>query len=78
MNRYQIQLDERLATDLKSLARQRDVSFAQVVRDAVVTYLETERPRSFLDAIRPAVGSGRDIEGRTDISERHDEFAWEH
>jgi predicted transcriptional regulator len=77
MNRYQIQLDERLAEDVRELARQRNVSFSQVVREAVGDYVAHSSPTTAAEAWASAIGCFRDPEF-TDVSKRHDEFAWDH
>lgn len=78
MERYQVQLDEDTASDLRAIARQRGVSFSQVVREAVVAYAAHQPSPSAAEAWASAIGCGHDIEGRTDTSQRHDDLAWDH
>lgn len=79
MQRHQIQLDEATADRLRQAAARKHLSFSGVVREAVEAYLEAEQSRpSLLERWGPAIGKFRDIEGRTDVAERHDEFAWDH
>jgi hypothetical protein len=77
MVRTQIQLSEREAEAVKRLARERSVSMAAVIRDAVDRYLERESGASLSERWRrsvTAVGGFRS--GVADLSQRHDdEFA---
>ena len=76
MIRTQIQLTEEQTAKLKRLAVERDVSMAEVIREAVDLLPDrgdrTARWERALEAIR---GSRfRDVEGKTDVAERHDEY----
>lgn len=78
MNRYQIQLDERTAESVRALARSRGESFAQVVREAVVGYLGSgEADDSALAAWGGFVGAVDDATA-SNVSEVHDDWAWDH
>lgn len=75
MVRTQVQLKEAQYRALKALAVRRGTSMAELIRQAVDRLLETsgavppeERYRRVLDLI------GRFHSGRSDISERHDEY----
>ena len=76
MIRTQIQLTEEQAAKLKRLATERDVSMAEVIREAVDRLPDrndrAERFARALTAIR--AGGFHDIEGKTDVSRRHDEY----
>lgn len=76
MIRTQIQLTEHQAAKLKRLAAERDVSMAEVIRDAVDRLPDrddrAERFARALAAIR--ANRFRDREGKTDVSVRHDEY----
>ncbi|MGE5226776.1 MAG: ribbon-helix-helix protein, CopG family [Planctomycetaceae bacterium] len=76
MIRTQIQLTEEQAAKLKRLAAARDVSMAKVSREAIDRLPErddrAERFARALEVIR--AGGFRDVEGKTEIAERHDEF----
>jgi len=76
MIRTQIQLTEEQAAKLKRLAAERDVSMAEVIREAVDRLAEgDDRAGRFtraLEAVR--AGRGHDIEGKDDVAERHDEY----
>jgi Arc/MetJ-type ribon-helix-helix transcriptional regulator len=76
MIRTQIQLTEEQASKLKRLAAARHVSMAKVIRDAVDRLPDrddrAERFARALEAIR--AGSFHDVEGKTDVAERHDEY----
>lgn len=71
MIRTQIQLDESQFERLKTLADQRDVSFASLVREAVESYLA--RPRA---AVRERALStiGIIAADASDVGEKHDEY----
>lgn len=76
MIRTQIQLTETQAAKLKRLAAERDVSMAEVIRDAVDRLPERDDRAERFTRARDAVRSGRghDIEGKTDVARRHDEY----
>lgn len=78
MKRYQIQLEETTAKDVRAAAQNRGVSFAQVVREAVEQYVAKPDPPVLAEVWAPIIGMGRDTEGRADVAARHDEFAWDH
>jgi Arc/MetJ-type ribon-helix-helix transcriptional regulator len=74
MIRTQIQLTEEQAAKLKRLAAARHVSMAEVIRDAVDRLPDRDdRTERFARALA-AAGTGRDIEGKTDVAVRHDEY----
>jgi Arc/MetJ-type ribon-helix-helix transcriptional regulator len=74
MLRTQIQLTVEQAEKAKRLAAERGVSMAEVIREAVDRLPERDdRAERFARALA-AVGTGRDIEGKTDVSVRHDEY----
>ena len=74
MIRTQIQLTEEQASKLKRLAAARHVSMAEVIREAVDQLPERDdRAERFARALA-AAGTGRDVEGKTDVAVRHDEY----
>jgi len=77
MVRTQIQLSEDEVVAVKRLARERSVSMAAVIRDAVDQYVHRESGASLEERWRrslAAVGGLRS--GRSDLSQTHDdEFA---
>ncbi len=74
MIRTQIQLTEAQAAKLRRIATERGVSLAQVIREAVDRLPERdERAERWARALA-VLGAGRDVEGRTDVSVRHDEY----
>lgn len=75
MIRTQIQLDEEQAAGAKRLATERGVSMAEVIRHALARELRERRGGDDRWARALAVaGKFRDIEGKTDLSENHDEY----
>lgn len=76
MIRTQIQLTEEQAARLKRIAAERGVSMAEVIREAVDRIPHRDdRNERFERAIRALRTSHfRDIEGKTDVSVRHDEY----
>lgn len=74
MIRTQIQLTEELAAKAKRLAAARDVSVAEVIRDALERLPDRDDRAERWARALAAVGTGHDIEGKTDVAERHDEY----
>jgi Arc/MetJ-type ribon-helix-helix transcriptional regulator len=76
MIRTQIQLTEDQAAKLKRLAAERDVSMAEVIREAVDRLPDrNDRAERFARAIAVIRAGGfHDIEGKTDVAVRHDEY----
>jgi Arc/MetJ-type ribon-helix-helix transcriptional regulator len=76
MIRTQVQLTTEQAAKLKRLAAERDVSMAEVIREAVDRLPDgddrAERLERALAAIRR--GGFRDREGKTDVAIRHDDY----
>lgn len=79
MVRTQIQLTEEQAARVKRAARERGISMAEVVRRCIDRWLGADGSPD-LDALYEraieAAGALHDREGRTDVSERHDDYAW--
>jgi predicted transcriptional regulator len=77
MVRTQIQLSEEEAHAIKALARERSVSMAAVIRDAVDLYVRRESGRSLESRWALSVAAiGGFHSGLPDLSARHDdEFA---
>jgi Arc/MetJ-type ribon-helix-helix transcriptional regulator len=75
MVRTQIQLTEKQARALKELASRRDVSVAELVRQAVNLLLESA-PYTDMDERRQRAlaAAGRFRSERADVSERHDDY----
>ncbi len=76
MVRTQIQLEERQARKLKSLAHQQGVSMAEMIRRYVDRGLKeeaTERGRLYARAA-DLIGRFPDREGATDLAEEHDRY----
>lgn len=74
MIRTQIQLNEAQADKLKRIASSRGVSMAEVIRDAVDRLPEHDDRADRWARALAAVGKGRDREGATDVSVRHDDY----
>lgn len=75
MVRTQIQLTEKQARALKELASRRDVSVAELVRQAVDLLLESEPYTDMDERRRRAIAAaGRFRSGQKDVSERHDDY----
>ena len=72
MRRTQIQLPDEDARALKELAARRGVSMAQMIRDGVANILrESDNARKWQRALALV---GRFSSGKSDISERHDDY----
>ena len=76
MVRTQIQLNEDQAAALKSLAIERQVSMAELIRCSVDQYIQREVTPGSREAIvaRAKNAVGRFSSGRHDISVNHDEY----
>ncbi len=75
MVRTQIQLTEQQAGELKRMARQRNVSVSSLIRDGVDQILRFQGEISWEERKRRALAMmGKYHSGRTDISERHDDY----
>jgi uncharacterized protein YgbK (DUF1537 family) len=85
MIRTMVQLTEEQLNALKELAKTRNVSIASLVRESVEQYVttatqETEREEkrqralAFINYIEEHPDEFRDIEGKNDVSVKHDEY----
>jgi predicted transcriptional regulator len=71
MQRTTIFADEYLLREIKDLAKQKKRSVAEVVREALVEYIDRRKT----PAARPAfIGLGDS--GRTDLAEKHEALLW--
>jgi metal-responsive CopG/Arc/MetJ family transcriptional regulator len=73
MKRTTIFADEYLLEDVKNLARQKNSSIAEVVREALERYVADNRPAP--DAALSFVGIGEGAD--TTVAERHEELLWQ-
>lgn len=74
MIRTQIQLNETQAAKLKRIAAARGVSMAEVIREAVDRLPDRDDRDERWTRALAAVGKGRDRDGATDVSIRHDDY----
>ena len=75
MIRTQIQLTEAQAEVLKRLARERRVSMAALIREAVDELVSRGSERDVRwERAMSVVGKYRDREGATDVAENHDRY----
>jgi len=74
MIRTQIQLTEEQAAKAKRLAAARNVSIAEVIRDALDRLPDRDDRAERWARALAVIGTGHDIEGKTDVAERHDEY----
>ncbi|MDH4044228.1 MAG: ribbon-helix-helix domain-containing protein [Gemmatimonadota bacterium] len=74
MRRTTVFLDERLLKRARQYARREGKSFAQVVREAVASYLA--RGEGSASTARLPSFAGRFSRGETDTSQRVDELLW--
>jgi hypothetical protein len=75
MVRTQIQITEYQAERLKQLARDQEISLAELIRRAIDQFLASANPISDAEQKRLALaflGQFPDIDGATDVSENHD------
>jgi metal-responsive CopG/Arc/MetJ family transcriptional regulator len=71
MQRTTIFADEYLLRDIKDIARQEKRSVADIIRDALVQYINTRKTPSSKFSF---IGIGDS--GRSDLSEKHEELLW--
>ncbi len=74
MIRTQIQLTEEQSERLKLKAAAKGVSMATLVREAVDESLAEEDVTRTRERALSVAGKFRDLEGATDVSERHDDY----
>lgn len=79
MIRTQIQLPRQQLQDVRRVARDRGVSVAEIIRRCIDRALKEEAitRRERYARAREVVGAFRDVEGRGDVSERHDDYLGE-
>lgn len=74
MIRTQVQLAEEQVTALKKLAAKREVSIAELIRQAVERLLRSSEAVSYAERRQRAIkAAGRFHSGRSDLSSRHNE-----
>lgn len=71
MKRTSLFLDERLLRSLGRAAKQRQVSVASLIREAVANYLAGPVSGGRLPSV-----AGRFSSGRRDVAERNEELLW--
>ena len=74
MIRTQVQLTEAQADKAKRIAAARGVSMAEVIREAVDQLPDRDDRAERWARALAVVGAGRDRDGATDVSVRHDEY----
>lgn len=72
--RTQIQLTSEQAAKLKRVAAERGVSMAEVIRDAVDGIPDRDDRAERWARALAVLGKFHDIEGKTDVSVRHDDY----
>jgi hypothetical protein len=74
MLRTQIQLTEDQSSLLKSLAAQKNISVAELIRQGIDFYLRSQKSLTLEERRANAVAAaGRYRSGKSDLSKRHDE-----
>lgn len=73
MKRTTIFADEYLLEDVKNLARQKNASVAEVVREALERYVADNRPAAGTPLSFVGIGEGAD----GTVAERHEELLWQ-
>lgn len=71
MKRTTIFADEQLLAEIQEISVEENKSVAEVVREAMVSYVSKKRPKRQKLGF---IGIGRS--GRNDISERYEELLW--
>jgi hypothetical protein len=71
MRRTSLFLDDQLIKQMQKLARDRGVSFATLVREALASYVSHAEPATDVPSV-----AGRFASGMSDTSERVDELLW--
>jgi len=73
MKRTTIFADEYLLDDVKNLARKKNTSVAEVVREALERYVAENRPAAGTTLSFVGIGEGTD----DTVAERHEELLWQ-
>lgn len=74
MIRTQIQIEEEQMEWLKSKAREKGVSLSQLIRESLDHFREREQRLPEERKRRALAAVGRFSSGKTDVSERHDDY----
>jgi hypothetical protein len=74
MVRTQVQLTEEQMERLRRASVERGVSIAALIREAVDRTLEVSDRERRWELAMSVVGTSRDVDGATDVSERHDDY----
>lgn len=77
MIRTQIQIEEEQMEWLKSKAREKGVSLSQLIRESLEHFREREKRVPEERKRRALAALGRFSSGKTDVSERHDDYLCE-
>ncbi|OGW61222.1 MAG: hypothetical protein A2V83_11775 [Nitrospirae bacterium RBG_16_64_22] len=71
MKRTTIFADEDVLSTLKQIAREREISLAEAIREALETYVVRQQKPGRVPSF---LGAGRS--GRSDVAERHESLLW--
>jgi len=76
MQRMQFYIEPELRNDLEALAKRRNVSMEELIREAVRSFVIREMPNSERDHILDIIGMIDSTDGPTDVGKNHDRYIY--
>ena len=76
MHRMQFYIEPELRDELESLAKQRNVPMAELIREAIRSYVTRESPPAKTDSALNIIGMFRSSDTPVDVGRNHDEYIY--
>ncbi|NMB12419.1 MAG: ribbon-helix-helix protein, CopG family [Firmicutes bacterium] len=76
MQRMQFYIEPELRNDLEALAKHRNVSMAELIREAIRGFVIREMPKREMDPILDIIGMIESPDGPTDVGKNHDRYIY--
>lgn len=76
MQRMQFYIEPELRNDLEALAKHRNVSMAELIREAIRGFVIREMPKREMDPILDIIGMIKSPDGPTDVGKNHDRYIY--
>ncbi|NMB26345.1 MAG: CopG family transcriptional regulator [Firmicutes bacterium] len=76
MHRMQFYIEPELRDELESLAKQRNVPMAELIREAIRSYVIRERPPGKKDPLFNIIGMFKSSDGPSDVAINHDKYIY--
>ena len=76
MQRMQFYIEPELRNDLEALAKHRNVSMAELIREAIRGFVIREMPNRKMDPILDIIGLIESPGGPTDVGKNHDRYIY--